>query len=317
MYYTQSCCRMPKTSKKIYKSRTPSKVTNSKFTRKGNLNKRRKLLQSLTKQQQQQHVITDNSNDIPRIKKEKNTSSPSHEDTHNNTEPTETTTDPSVRISLLEASYLFSSLADTVSEKTLKGIQQMGFTRMTEIQHKAIHPLLRGSDLMGAAKTGSGKTLAFLLPVIELLYKLKFTPRRGTGAIVISPTRELSLQTLGVATELMKHHSQTFGLVMGGANRRIEADKLCRGVNLLIATPGRLLDHLHSTDGFLFHNLKCLVIDEADRIMEIGFEEEMKQIIRILPSENRQTMLFSATQSNNVKDLVALFENMSRVCGGG
>lgn len=306
MYYTQSCCRMPKTSKKIYKSRTPSKVTNSKFTRKGNLNKRRKLLQSLTKQQQQQHVITDNSNDIPRIKKEKNTSSPSHEDTHNNTEPTETTTDPSVRISLLEASYLFSSLADTVSEKTLKGIQQMGFTRMTEIQHKAIHPLLRGSDLMGAAKTGSGKTLAFLLPVIELLYKLKFTPRRGTGAIVISPTRELSLQTLGVATELMKHHSQTFGLVMGGANRRIEADKLCRGVNLLIATPGRLLDHLHSTDGFLFHNLKCLVIDEADRIMEIGFEEEMKQIIRILPSENRQTMLFSATQSNNVKDLVTL-----------
>ena len=208
--------------------------------------------------------------------------------------------------SLLEQSYLFSSLTDKVSSKTLSAIEEMGFTRMTEIQHKAIRPLLSGRDLMGAAKTGSGKTLAFLLPVAELLHKLRFTPRQGTGALIISPTRELSLQTYGVTTELMKHHSQTYGLVMGGANRRIEAIKLNKGVNLLIATPGRLLDHLQSTDGFVYHNLKCLVIDEADRIMEIGFEEEMKQIMRLLPSENRQTMLFSATQSKNVQDLASL-----------
>jgi ATP-dependent RNA helicase DDX18/HAS1 len=86
---------------------------------------------------------------------------------------------------------------------------------------------------------------------------------------------------------------------MGGVNRRTEAERLSRGVNLLVATPGRLLDHLTKTQGFVYHNLKCLVIDEADRILEAGFEEEMKQIIAKLP-RNRQTMLFSATQTTKV-----------------
>ena len=89
------------------------------------------------------------------------------------------------------------------------------------------------------------------------------------------------------------------GLVIGGANRRTEAEKLVKGVNLLVATPGRLLDHLQNTSGFVYRNLACLVIDEADRILEIGFEEEMRQIIKILPKE-RQTMLFSATQTTKV-----------------
>ncbi len=84
--------------------------------------------------------------------------------------------------------------------------------------------------------------------------------------------------------------------MIGGANRRTEAERLVKGVNLLVATPGRLLDHLQNTAGFVYRNLACLVIDEADRILEIGFEEEMRQIIRILPKE-RQTMLFSATQT--------------------
>ena len=82
----------------------------------------------------------------------------------------------------------------------------------------------------------------------------------------------------------MAHHSQTFGIIMGGANRRAEVDKLAKGVNLLVATPGRLLDHLQNTKGFIYRNLKALVIDEADRILEIGFEEEMKKIISILPN---------------------------------
>ena len=106
----------------------------------------------------------------------------------------------------------------------------------------------------------------------------------GTGAIVIAPTRELALQTFGVAKELCKHHHQTFAIVMGGANRKSEVEKLLKGVNLLIATPGRLLDHLENTKGFVFDNLKALIIDEADRILEIGFEEEMRKIIHILPS---------------------------------
>lgn len=192
------------------------------------------------------------------------------------------------------------------SEPTMKAINDMGFQKMTTVQAKTIPPLLAGRDVLGAAKTGSGKTLAFLIPAVELLYSLRFKPRNGTGVIVITPTRELALQIFGVARELMQHHSQTFGIVIGGANRRQEAEKLAKGVNLLIATPGRLLDHLQNTPGFVFRNLKALVIDEADRILEIGFEEEMKQIIKILPNENRQSMLFSATQTTKVEDLARI-----------
>ncbi|CAA9962649.1 hypothetical protein CFE70_006082 [Pyrenophora teres f. teres 0-1] len=192
-----------------------------------------------------------------------------------------------------------------LSERTRQAIDGMGFKTMTEIQQKAIPPLLAGRDVLGAAKTGSGKTLAFLIPAIEMLSQLRFKPRNGTGVIVVSPTRELALQIFGVARELMEHHSQTFGICIGGANRSAEAEKLRKGVNLLIATPGRLLDHLHNTQGFVFKNLRSLVIDEADRILEVGFEDEMRSIIKILPTE-RQTMLFSATQTTKVEDLARI-----------
>jgi ATP-dependent RNA helicase DDX18/HAS1 len=177
---------------------------------------------------------------------------------------------------------------------------------MTEIQRRGIPPLLAGRDVLGAAKTGSGKTLSFLIPAVEMLHSLRFKPRNGTGVIIVSPTRELALQIFGVARELMEHHSQTFGIVIGGANRRAEAEKLAKGVNLIVATPGRLLDHLQNTQGFVFKNVKALVIDEADRILEVGFEDEMRQIIKILPKEERQTMLFSATQTTKVEDLARI-----------
>ncbi|KAJ5281108.1 ATP-dependent RNA helicase has1 [Penicillium angulare] len=193
-----------------------------------------------------------------------------------------------------------------LSERTMNGIKDMGFETMTEIQQRTIPPLLAGRDVLGAAKTGSGKTLSFLIPAIEMLAALRFKPRNGTGALIISPTRELALQIFGVARELMTHHSQTYGIVIGGANRRAEAEKLAKGVNLIIATPGRLLDHLQNTQGFVFKNLKTLVIDEADRILEVGFEDEMRQIIKILPAEERQTMLFSATQTTKVEDLARI-----------
>lgn len=114
------------------------------------------------------------------------------------------------------------------------------------------------------------------------------------------------MQIFGVARELLEHHSQTFGIVIGGANRRAEAEKLAKGVNLLVATPGRLLDHLQNTQGFVFKNLRTLVIDEADRILEVGFEDEMRQIVKMLPKDNRQTMLFSATQTTKVEDLARI-----------
>jgi ATP-dependent RNA helicase DDX18/HAS1 len=199
----------------------------------------------------------------------------------------------------------FKVLEGSVSEATLKGIADMGFTHMTDIQARSIPALLEGRDLMGAARTGSGKTLAFLIPVIELINKLGFKPRNGTGAIIISPTRELSMQTFGVLKELLKYHSHTFGLIMGGTNRQEEAKKLVKGVNILVATPGRLLDHLQNTSDFMFKNLQCLVIDEADRILDQGFELEMQQIVKLLP-KRRQTMLFSATQTRKTEDLARI-----------
>ncbi|XP_034220574.1 DEAD-box ATP-dependent RNA helicase 51-like isoform X2 [Prunus dulcis] len=197
----------------------------------------------------------------------------------------------------------FGSL--NLSANTFKAIQELNFQYMTQIQARAIPSLLIGKDVLGAARTGSGKTLAFLIPALELLYHTKFTPRNGTGVVVICPTRELAIQTYAVAKDLLKYHSHTVDLVIGGAARRGEAERLVKGVNLLVATPGRLLDHLQNTKGFIYKNLKCLIIDEADRILEANFEEEMKQIIKLLPKK-RQTALFSATQTTKVQDLARL-----------
>ncbi|KAL3773489.1 hypothetical protein ACHAWO_012750 [Cyclotella atomus] len=196
----------------------------------------------------------------------------------------------------------FSSLP--LSTQTQTALTNLNFTRMTQIQSMSIPALLSGKDLIGAAKTGSGKTLAFLIPVVELLHLSKFTGRNGTGAIIISPTRELAMQIYGVCKDLCTEgkHTQTYGLVIGGANRKTEADRLVKGVNIVIATPGRLLDHLQNTKGFVYRNLLALVMDEADRILEQGFEDDLRAIIKCLPKE-RQTMLFSATQTKKVEDL--------------
>jgi ATP-dependent RNA helicase DDX18/HAS1 len=197
-----------------------------------------------------------------------------------------------------------------LSEKTQNALTALNFTRMTQIQSMSIPSLLAGKDLIGAAKTGSGKTLAFLLPVVELLHKSSFTTRNGTGAIIISPTRELAMQIYGVAKDVFSNgkHSQTYGLIMGGANRRTEADRLAKGVNLVIATPGRLLDHLQNSKGFVYRNLLAFVMDEADRILEQGFEDDLRQILKLLPKE-RQTLLFSATQTKKVEDLARVSIN--------
>lgn len=113
------------------------------------------------------------------------------------------------------------------------------------------------------------------------------------------------MQTYGVARQLLGARSQTHGLVIGGANRRAEAERLVKGVNLLVATPGRLLDHMQNTKGFTFSSLRVLVMDEADRMLEQGFEEDMRAIVRLLPAK-RQSMLFSATQTTKVEDLARL-----------
>lgn len=192
-----------------------------------------------------------------------------------------------------------------INEKTQQAIREMGFVKMTQVQAMCIPVLLEGKDVLGAAKTGSGKTLAFLIPAIEMLLKLNFKARNGTGVVVITPTRELALQIYGVVRELCKSHSLTHGIIMGGTNRRAEKERLVKGVNLLVCTPGRLLDHLQHTPGFQYKSLVTLIIDEADRILEIGFEEEIRDIIKLLPAE-RQTAMFSATQTKNVKDIARI-----------
>eukprot|EP00026_Physarum_polycephalum_P006212 Phypoly_transcript_06254.p1 GENE.Phypoly_transcript_06254~~Phypoly_transcript_06254.p1 ORF type:complete len:581 (-),score=128.76 Phypoly_transcript_06254:41-1783(-) len=200
--------------------------------------------------------------------------------------------------------YHFDDLP--LNERSKKAITQMGFTTMTEIQAKAIPHLLSGKDLIGAARTGSGKTLAFLIPAVEMLSRAQFKPHNGTGVIVLTPTRELAIQIYGVLNELMSTQTQTHGILMGGTSRASEKERLDKGVNILVCTPGRLLDHLANTATFMYKHLRCLIIDEADRILEVGFEQDLRKILELLPSEHRQTMLFSATQDSKVVEIAKL-----------
>jgi len=209
-----------------------------------------------------------------------------------------------LEFNLSEEDYQWDTL--DISENTRKAITKMGFEKMMEIQAKAIPLLLQGKDMVAAAKTGSGKTLAFLIPAVETLRKVKFKQRNGTGVICLTPTRELAIQIHGVCKELMaKHHSQTYGIVIGGTDRRCEMERLSKGVNVLIATPGRLNDHINNSTKFYFKNLLVLILDEADRMLDIGFEEELKRILRKIPKD-RQTMLFSATQTRKTNDLIRM-----------
>ncbi|THG19829.1 hypothetical protein TEA_017656 [Camellia sinensis var. sinensis] len=133
---------------------------------------------------------------------------------------------------------------------------------LSQIRARSIPPLLEGKDVLGAARTGFGKTLAFLIPAVELLHQIR------TGVIVICPIRELAIQTHVVAKDLLNHHSQTLGLVIGGAARRGEAEHIVKGVNLLVATPGQLLDHLQNTKGFIYKNLK----DYVRTVVSLSFD---------------------------------------------
>jgi len=188
---------------------------------------------------------------------------------------------------------------------TRKAIDKMGFESMMEIQAKAIPHLLEGKDLAGAAKTGSGKTLAFMIPAIELLVKNNWTREMGTGVIIIAPTRELAIQIKGVGQTVAQYHRNLrVTMVIGGGARMAETQMLKSGCAIVVATPGRLLDHLQNTQ-FRFQDLKMLVIDEADHILDIGFEHQMMEILSAIPKE-RQTLLFSATLTEKTKDLVTM-----------
>ena len=177
---------------------------------------------------------------------------------------------------------------------------------MTDIQRKAIPLALKGHDILGAAKTGSGKTLSFIIPVLENLYRLQHIGAdAGLGALILSPTRELAIQIFDVLRKVGKMgHMFAAGLLIGGKSLEAERQALTK-MNILVATPGRMLQHLSQTAAFSVDDLKMLVLDEADRILDMGFQRDVDAIIDYLPKE-RQTLLFSATQSKKVSDLARL-----------
>ncbi|KAG6865184.1 hypothetical protein C0991_004627 [Blastosporella zonata] len=197
---------------------------------------------------------------------------------------------------------LFADLA--ISDNTKRGLKKAFFLNMTDIQAQSLPVSLKGKDVLGAARTGSGKTLAFLVPVLEILYRRKWGPADGLGALIVSPTRELAVQIFEVLRSIGGHHSFSAGLVIGGKNLKDESERLAR-MNILVATPGRLLQHMDQTVGFAADNLQILVLDEADRILDMGFSKTLSALLSHLP-KSRQTLLFSATQTQSVNDLARL-----------
>lgn len=191
-----------------------------------------------------------------------------------------------------------------ISKATLQGLKEANFVTMTDIQKKTICVSLKGDDVMGTAKTGSGKTLAFLVPVIEALTRAQITEFDGLAALVISPTRELAVQIFEVLTKIGKYNSFSAGLVTGGKEVQFEKERVAR-MNILVGTPGRISQHLNETVGMDTSNLQVLVLDEADRCLDMGFKKQIDSIVGHLPP-TRQTLLFSATQSDNVSDLARL-----------
>ncbi|KAI8265990.1 ATP-dependent RNA helicase dbp-4 [Colletotrichum sp. SAR11_239] len=199
----------------------------------------------------------------------------------------------------------FTSFSELpLCEATATGLEKSHFQTLTDIQSRAVPLALKGRDILGAAKTGSGKTLAFIIPVLEKLYRARWTEFDGLGALIISPTRELAAQIFDVLRKVGRNHAFSAGLVIGGKSLKEEAERLSK-MNILVCTPGRMLQHLDQTAGFDVDNLQILVLDEADRIMDMGFQSAVDALVEHLP-QTRQTLLFSATQSKKISDLARL-----------
>ncbi|KAF2871850.1 P-loop containing nucleoside triphosphate hydrolase protein [Massariosphaeria phaeospora] len=196
-----------------------------------------------------------------------------------------------------QSTKIFEDLG--VMESLCEACANLGFKHPTAIQEQAIPLALQGRDIIGLAETGSGKTAAFALPILQMLMEKP----QGFFGLILAPTRELAYQIAQQVEALGSVISVKCAVLVGGMDMNPQAIALARNPHIVVATPGRLLDHLENTKGFSLKRLKALVLDEADRLLDLDFGPVIDKILRILPREGRRSFLFSATMSSKVESL--------------
>ncbi len=193
----------------------------------------------------------------------------------------------------------FKSLG--LSESLLKAVHAQGYDSPTPIQNKAIPPILKGKDVLASAQTGTGKTAGFTLPMLQLLSEQKRNNFRSPRALVLTPTRELAAQVHKNVKDYGKFERLKSTVIFGGVSQKTQVSSLKSGVDILIATPGRLLD-LNQQGLLSLQHIEILILDEADRMLDMGFLRDIKKVMSLVP-EKRQTLLFSATFSKDIRHL--------------
>ncbi|MFV5696357.1 DEAD/DEAH box helicase [Flavobacterium sp. LB3P122] len=193
----------------------------------------------------------------------------------------------------------FNSLG--LSDALLKAISKKGYTTPSPIQQKAIPPILEGKDVLASAQTGTGKTAGFTLPILQILSQGKHLSHRPIRALILTPTRELAAQILANIKEYSEFLDLRSAVIFGGVNQNPQVAQLRQGLDILVATPGRLID-LQNQGLVSLAKVEILVLDEADRMLDMGFLRDIERIMKVLPSK-RQNLLFSATFSKDIKKL--------------
>ncbi len=188
-----------------------------------------------------------------------------------------------------------------LSEALSKAVAELGYQKPTSIQNKAIPVILQGQDLIAAAQTGTGKTASFVLPILEKLQKAQTQKKKRVRALILVPTRELAIQVADKVEQYGRQTQLTSLAMYGGVDEKAQKEALIAGVDVLVATPGRLLD-MYGQRAVYFEEIEMLVLDEADRMLDMGFIESINKIIDRVPRD-AQFLLFSATLSNKVRDL--------------
>jgi len=199
----------------------------------------------------------------------------------------------------------FSKLG--LSNSIVKAIKELGYKNPTPVQKEAIPIILSGKDLIATAQTGTGKTAAFVLPILERFDKVRTLRGKRVRALILTPTRELAVQVEANVAQYCKHLKLTSMAIYGGVDTEPQKERLIEGVDILVATPGRLLDLAHQR-ALHFDELEVLVLDEADRMIDMGFAADLYKILDRLP-QNRQNLLFSATMTDSVRALADEFSD--------